>query len=482
MRKSAILLFALATAVAGPGVATAEPRRDLDRARELIDDGFRALEAADTATAEHRFELATRLSPDLAPAWLGLAECHRLQGDNLRALHAARKAAEAAPGLASASYAIARILVELGSPSAALDAAARARELDPGNVDIRLFEALLLQQEGRSAEASERLGDAWDADLRDPRLAEELALLLVASQQTERALEIVDASLNVAPARPVLQFAKALLLAEDIDRQGEAEDWFRRALAAGIREPGRVHLELGRLLVETGREQNAVEELERARELLPQSPEVQYHLATAHRALGDSEQAGLALQAFQRLNQETEASERRTRELGIALNEAQTLAQDNRLAESLKRVDEILASYPEEPQAFAIRAKVLFSMARRREALTAAVRARQLHPGRVEYHYLEGLFLMHSSRPAEAEVALLRALTVEEDSAEVHALLAGALVKQERPGEAVEHFQRALDLGREGADLRLGYAGALESLGRQQESESQMEAYRALPR
>lgn len=72
MRETAILLFAFATTLVGSGVETAGLRQDLDRARQLIDDGSRALEGADVATAEQRFQHATRLAPELALGWLGL--------------------------------------------------------------------------------------------------------------------------------------------------------------------------------------------------------------------------------------------------------------------------------------------------------------------------------------------------------------------------------------------------------------------------
>ena len=198
--------------------------------QQLIDEGFGALEAGDVRIAQQRFEQATDLSPDSAPAWLGLAECRRIQGENLRALRAARKAQAVSPQLAAASFAIARILLQLGSPGEALGSVRRARELDPENVDILLFEALLLRDEGHSAEAAHTLDDAWQAGLDAPRLAEELALLLAALGQSERAIEIVEASLGSAPGRPVLQFVKGLLLARDPDRQTQAEGWLRQAL------------------------------------------------------------------------------------------------------------------------------------------------------------------------------------------------------------------------------------------------------------
>jgi Flp pilus assembly protein TadD len=69
-------------------------------------------------------------------------------------------------------------------------------------------------------------------------------------------------------------------------------------------------------------------------------------------------------------------------------------------------------------------------------------------------------------------------VALDPDLGQAHARLGGAIAKQNRPAEAVAYFQRALDLGADSPTLRLGYSAALESLGRDDEAEAQMEAYR----
>ena len=73
-----------------------------------------------------------------------------------------------------------------------------------------------------------------------------------------------------------------------------------------------------------------------------------------------------------------------------------------------------------------------------------------------------------------------RALAVDADNGGAHALLAAVLARQGRATEAIEHFERALELGRDTAGLRLGYSGALETLGRKDEAEVQLNAYRRM--
>ena len=82
----------------------------------------------------------------------------------------------------------------------------------------------------------------------------------------------------------------------------------------------------------------------------------------------------------------------------------------------------------------------------------------------------------------EAEVALRRVVSLNSELGDAFALLGAAVAKQGRPEEAVHYFQRALELGFDAPSLRLGYSGALDSLGREEQAEKQLEAYRALTR
>jgi predicted Zn-dependent protease len=244
-----------------------------------------------------------------------------------------------------------------------------------------------------------------------------------------------------------------------------------------VRDPGRIHLELGKVLLESGQPAEAIEQLVKAAELIPETEEVFYRLGAARRATGDTAGAAEALQRFQELKRQHEQDERLELQVGTALNEAQALAAANRLPEALARVRELLASHPEEARAHLLKAKILFSLGRPEDALTAVVRARELDPSLVEPYYLEGMFLLQLSRPAEARSALARAVSLDPELGEAFVLLGGAAAKMERPGEAATHFERALELGVDSPALRLGYAAALESLGRLEESAQQNEAY-----
>ena len=179
-----------------------------------------------------------------------------------------------------------------------------------------------------------------------------------------------------------------------------------------------------------GRPEEAREHLLMAAEAMPESAEVHYRLATAHRLLGEKEDASAALARFGELQAASDREDWNEKELGVALNEAQRLAASNRLEEALARVDRILAKAPETDRGHGLRAKILFSLARHEEALAAVREAVRLMPSRVEHHYLLGRFLHALQRPQEAEQALRRALALDPGLEEARSLLSTLKTQQ----------------------------------------------------
>ena len=258
--------------------------------------------------------------------------------------------------------------------------------------------------------------------------------------------------------------------------------WLEEALAAGVGEPAQIRLELGGILLDTGRAADALPHLEEAARLLPQASAPQYRLAQARRALGDEAGAEQALARFSELEARERSTERGSKELGIALNEAQTLATENKLAESLARLDALQAEHPDDARVAALRAKVLYSMGRRREAEQSIDGGGRAHARACRVSVPVGpLPHVRGANRATPRRRSLRALAIDDRLAPAHALLAGALVKQGKADAALAHFQSAIELGADSPEVRLGFAEALESLGRAKEAEVQREAYRKLP-
>jgi tetratricopeptide (TPR) repeat protein len=411
---------------------------------------------------------------------MGMSALLERRGDFVTALEHARIAEQSAPDEPAVLYAIGRLLARLDAKTEALESLERARSLAAGNPLPLLLAAVLLRDEGRYEEAAKMLQEAWDKGVRSVDIGTQLASFYLTLDRRESALEIARESLQLDPEHGDLKMIEGLALVRNTERRGEAIAALRRALELGVSRPGLAYLELAAALIEEGETEEAVRILEEAQKLLSESPEVYYRLGAARRLVGDSEGAREALRRFQELRGREDSAGARAKRLGTELNRALTLADEDKLRESLEQLDEILAADPDNARVLASKAKVLFSLRRDEEALTTVIRARELDPGRLEHHLLEGLFLLELGKTAEAEAPLRHAIDLDPHQPESHELLAASLAKRDRPAEAAEHFQKALDLGADSPALRLGYAAALESLGRPEESKEQMAAYRRL--
>ncbi len=439
-----------------------------------------ALNAGDLETAEAGFLEAVRLDPTREQAWLGLSAFQAARGRILDALQSARNADELVPDQAVTLLTIGRLQATLGAFDAAYATLDRARGLHPENSDIWLLSALLLRDLGRSAEAIERLELARAEGIDRPEVIEELGLLLLDQDRSAEALSLARTALETHPDRPQLHVIAGLALARDEGGRAEAIVHLERALASGTGAADRVRLELSTLLAETGRAQEALAHLAEAEKTHADDPELHYRKGRVLQATGDTEAARLALARFQELQEATKQDQTDAKRLGTEFNEAQRLAGENQLAEALAAADAILAERPAHFRTLALRGKILFSMQRFDEALDSLSAAIELEPGRFELAYLEGLFLLTMGRSNEAEGALVRAVALDANQPEAFQLLGQATARQEKYELAAAYFERALDLGRDTIALRLNYATVLDALGRTEEFEQQMEAYRQL--
>jgi len=475
-----LLALSLLLWAAGSSASTGGPN-DLDEdVANLVAAGGRALETDDLETAAARFSEAVALAPETALAWLGLSEVSERRGDPLEALRQARQAERLAPDTTEIVFAVSRHLSRLMRFEEALVALSRLRVLEPQRPEGYLLAVSVLRRTGGVEVAIGILESGLEAGVTDPRLTEELALVQLSAGEIESAQRTATAGVEQFADHGGLRSALGLALAADPLRRDEAVEWLESALDAGVATPEKIHLELATLLMEQGAQDRALAHLRAAASLRPDSSGMFYRLGAALRNSGDLDGAREALGRYQELKRAEQQAAQADRNIGTRFNEAQSLANDNRLSEALTAIEALLAEHPGEDRALALRGKLLFSMGQPEEALAAIVAARQAVESQVEYHYLEGLFLLQLGRPREAELPLERALSLDPGLAEGHALFGMMLSSLERYEEAIVHFERALELGADGTTLRLGFAEALRGAGRAAESDEQMRAYRRL--
>ncbi len=414
-------------------------------------------------------------------------------GDPVAALAAARAAVERAPSEFGPALLLARTLTALRRTDDALAAFARARQLAPDGSGVAaasawLAPALLLRDLDRTGEAIRLLAEGAARRLGSADIHEQLALLHLADGQAEQALAVVSAAAARGLDSPGLDLVRGLALARSPALRLEALEILLGALEAGVGNPVVVHLEAADVLAAEGRYPEALDHVRAAGELAPEDLEAAYRRGRILAAAGDREGAAAALELFRSLqsvrDQAAETARSGSAEVASALAQAQRLAADGRLETALDGLDGVLESFPDHPRTpdvHSLRAKVLFSMGRVREAARSAAAARRHQPEQVEHHYLEGMFLHREGNAEEAAAALERALTLDPGLGEAHALLGTIAAEAGRSAEAAGHMERALELGLEGnAALRFNYSRVLETLGRSDEARAQMAAFERL--
>lgn len=481
-----MLLLALSPAIAeaqsspptsaqSPTVSTqAEPTL-----AEILAAAVLAMAEDDLETAEALFLAASENAPDDPRPWLGNSRIAEQRGDLMTALEHVRQAYRVAPEVADVGLELGRLLTRLGTVSEALEVFSQVRQLDPSRSEAYLLPALILRQVGNNEGAVEILESARQTAANAPRLDEELGLRYLALGQHERALKLGEEIIATHGPRPLAHLVTGLALAGVSERGQQARHHLEQAIALGVPDPGRAHLELGILLLAADQPQEALAHLQEAGNTMPEAPEVHYRLAAAHRAVGDDAASRQSLQRFQELSTQRDSEDWQGKELGVSLNAIQALAANNQLDQAITQLGHLLEQDPTAHQAHALLAKIQFSSGRAEDASASILQARQLAPREVEYHFLEGYFAAHRQLPKQAQEALQRALALDDELPEAHALAAVLEADAEHFEQAAHHFARSLELGLDNVDLRRRYAAVLETLGRHKESEQQLQAARA---
>jgi len=259
----------------------------------------------------------------------------------LDALGAAQEAAGAQPESAALQYELGRLYASLGRAGEALQTLGRATELAPDEAAYSLAYGEVLYRAGRAAEAlphlekaaslpeallllasvHEKLGDPERTIAELSRYVEarpdDLGARLLLGSKLEQAKRLDEALALYRSGADGESLARA---AELLSRRGEsyleAESAARRALEV---DPSMLdaRIVLARVLSRTGREEEALAELERARGEHSDAPELFYQLAQAYQRAGRASEAQESAQRFQELEAKEKAE--REREARVAV-------------------------------------------------------------------------------------------------------------------------------------------------------------------
>ncbi|MBI2190729.1 MAG: tetratricopeptide repeat protein [Planctomycetes bacterium] len=221
------------------------------------------------------------------------------------------------------------------------------------------------------------------------------------------------------------------------------------------------HMNLGNVLIQKGRIEEALKHHEEAVRIRPDS-------AGARTNLG----AVLAL-----LKRDRDAVEHYHRALEISPNYADahynlglSLMNLGNLEEAVTHVLETVRLRPDFPEAWNSLSSARLKQGRPEVALEAALSALERRPGFAEAHLNRGLALARLGKTAEALEAYLEALRLRPDLVQAHVNVGPLLAAQGKVEEAIAHYGRALELKPDSVEAMHNLANLLSAQGKEEEA------------
>jgi tetratricopeptide (TPR) repeat protein len=230
---------------------------------------------------------------------------------------------------------------------------------------------------------------------------------------------------------------------------------------------------LGAILVDTGRTQEAVGYLEEALRLNPELPQAHLDLGTALRALGRRPEGMAHFQEALRLSPDSPGAHY---DVGVGLVDA------HHLSEAVPQFEEALRLRPDYPEAENALGNALSQTGQVAAALPHLQRALALQPVFPEAENNLGIALARSGRLPEAIKHLERAAQEGPGYLEAENNLGIALAQSGRMPEAIVHFNRMVQLRPNNVQFRFNLGNALAQVGRGPDAAAQYaEALRLNP-
>lgn len=213
-------------------------------------------------------------------------------------------------------------------------------------------------------------------------------------------------------------------------------------------------IERARLLLQSGRNEDALEELGRALAVDPTDAEAHGLRALA---LMDLKRLPEALESAQQAAGEDPEDAFGHRVLGWVLLRMQ------KPKPALASAEEALSIDPEDEGLYALQASCLVTLRRWDEGLVAAEAGLEIDPDDVQLTNLRALCLRQLGQRDEAADALRTSLGVDPENAWTHESLGWAAIHEGNKDEAIQHFKEALRLDPSDEGARTGLATALKA-------------------
>jgi tetratricopeptide (TPR) repeat protein len=230
-----------------------------------------------------------------------LAACSFFAGDDERAFNAATALEALDPHSPEALYWSVQANERL-----ALKSLARFQQLDSNSTRSHILLGDIYYQLERYDDAQAEYGKALTIAPGDPAALLGLATAYLSNNDAQKAMETAQIALERAPDDPALN----LIIAETLiskTKFAEAEPLLKKSLTAKPQMLSHVHALLGKVYAETGRTQEAIEQLRKGASS-DDTGSVHYLLARLYRQVGDIRDANVALEEVKSIKQRRDRS------------------------------------------------------------------------------------------------------------------------------------------------------------------------------
>jgi protein O-GlcNAc transferase len=241
-------------------------------------------------------------------------------------------------------------------------------------------------------------------------------------------------------------------------RHADALQFLQQAVAANPTGPGAAgcYGNLGPVLAELGRTDEALAAYRRSIELRPIAPEVHNNLAKLHYALGQPEHA---IAEFHLALQQQPANADIANNLGLVLRGL------GRTDDAIALFRRAIAARPDFGQAYNNLSIALHSQGQIADAIAASRQAVRLLPEAAECFNTLGNALQAQGQLADAVTAYQRAIALRPNLVEAHNNLGNALRQQRRLGEAIAAYRAALAIAPSAAKVHNNLGNTLQAAG-----------------
>lgn len=362
--------------------------------------GTAYLQTGQPQQAEERFSAALKADPDSWEALLGVAASRRALGEPERAVPLLEEINTKRPDWAAGFVEMGQTQLALGNEAAAAGAFGKAGELA-----------------GNSAYAANRMAQHF-IETERPALAE------------ERFREAIES--GVANADTYARYSELLL---SQNRAGDGESVLRQGVTA-LPDSAFLRARLGAYLAALTRYEEAVKELEAARDMAPRNPDILRLLTLAQERAGQRAAAASTAAALYELEPRPD--------VGIFYASRLMAAGDDGKAAQVYR--EVLDQDPDNPLALNNLANILADGGELDEAEALARRAHEQLADNPQVMDTLGAILQRQGENAAALSLLDEAAALAPQVAVVHFHRGLALAALDREGEAKEAFTEALRL------------------------------------